>query len=379
MRGHIRRRGNTWQVMVSAGSDPLTGRRITITRTARTEKEAERLLTELLRLQDTGSVADPGRLTLAEYVLGQWLPHQESRVRARTLARYRQLLEVHVVPTLGSIKLAKLRPAHIQSLLDGLAVGPRTKVHVYRALSESLRHALKLHLLSSNPAEGASPPRPARPSLTVPVAVDVNRLLRVASDGWLHTALVLSASTGMRRGEVLALQWRSVDLDSRRANVEQAMENIGREIRFTTPKTDRGRRSVSLPAGCVAVLREVRKDQLERRVLLGAEWQKTDLIVERGDGDPIHPDLYSQRFRRLAKKTGLAGVRLHDLRHFYASELLRAGVHPKVVSEGLGHASTAFTMDTYSHLLPSMQEAAADAIESSLYGTEGATSRREGR
>jgi len=172
----------------------------------------------------------------------------------------------------------------------------------------------------------------------------------------------------MRRGEVLALQWRSVDLERRTARVEQAMECIGREIRFTTPKTDRGRRSVSLPPGCVAVLREVRKDQLERRLLLGSEWQGTDLVVERGDGGAIHPDLYSQRFAALATRLGLAGVRLHDLRHFYASELLRANVHPKVVSEGLGHASTAFTMDVYWHLLPSMQAAAADAIEAALYG-----------
>jgi integrase len=126
----------------------------------------------------------------------------------------------------------------------------------------------------------------------------------------------------------------------------------------------------------VAVLRRVRADQLERRLLLGPEWQPTDLVVERGDGGPIHPDLFSQRFRRLATRVGLASVRLHDLRHFYASELLRAGVHPKVVSEGLGHASTAFTMDVYSHLLPTMQATASAAIEAALCGQ---SVGREGR
>jgi integrase len=178
------------------------------------------------------------------------------------------------------------------------------------------------------------------------------------------------ASTGLRRGEVLALQWRAVDLDRQTAEVNLAIENIGSEIRFSSPKTDRGRRTVSFPAGTIAVLHRVRADQRERRLLLGPGWQGTDLVVEHGDGGPIHPDLFSTQFARLAAKIGLPGVRLHDLRHFYASELLRANVHPKVVSEGLGHASTAFTMDVYSHLLPTMQEEASAAIEASLYGTK---------
>jgi integrase len=368
MRGYIRQRGSTWQVVVSAGFDPVTGKRVQIFATARTREEADRELTRLLRQQDTGSSANPGALTVGRYVMDQWLPHQASRVRARTLNRYRQLLTIHVVPAIGGVKLSKLRPAHVQSMIDSLPVGARTKVHVYRVTSAALRHAVRVRLLDSNPADGARPPRPDRPSLTVPESPDVNRLLE-AADGWLHTALSLSAGTGMRRGEVLALQWRSVDLDGRRARVEQAMENIGPTIRFVLPKTDRGRRTVALPAGTVAILRAVKKDQAERRLLLGEAWSRTDLVVEHGDGSPIHPDLYSTRFARLAASVGLGAVRLHDIRHYYASELLRANVHPKVVSEGLGHASTAFTMDVYSHLLPSMQERAADAIEASLYGS----------
>jgi integrase len=366
VRGSIRKRGNAYQVRVSGGIDPVTKQRVVVVRTAATEAEAERERTALLRQMDTGTVADPGKLTTGD-LLSQWLAHQESRVRPRTIRRYSQLIEIHVVPVLGRVRLAKLHPAHIQSMLDRMPTGARTKVHAYRVLNGSLRWAVKMRIISSNPAEGASPPRPERPSLTVPTAEDVNRLIGTA-DGWLQTAMVLGASTGMRRGEVLALQWRAVDLDKRTAEVNLAMENIGSEIRFSQPKTDRSRRTVSIPPGAVALLRRVRADQLERRLLLGVDWQPTDLIVERGDGGPIHPDLFSTRFARLAAKVGLAGVRLHDLRHFYASELLRANVHPKVVSEGLGHASTAFTMDTYSHLLPTMQEASADAIEASLYG-----------
>jgi integrase len=225
---------------------------------------------------------------------------------------------------------------------------------------------VKRRLLSSNPAAGAEPPEVKRQPLTVPEAADINRLID-AADGWLHTAIALAASTGMRRGEVLALQWQALDLEKRAASVRLAMVNAGRAISFESPKTPRSRRDVSLPAGTVAVLRKVRQDQLERRLLLGQEWQPTDLVVERGDGGPIHPDLFSTRFARLAAKVGLPGVRLHDLRHAYASQLLRANVHPKVVSDQLGHASVAFTLDVYSHLIKGMGEAAADAIEASLF------------
>jgi integrase len=207
-------------------------------------------------------MADPGRLTLGSYIAGQWLPHVRTRVRARTAQRYAELLELHVLPVIGSLKLAKLRPAHIQSMLDRLQLAPRTKLHVYRVLSEALRHAVRVQLLASNPAAGASPRRPGRPLLTVPLAADVGGLID-AADGWLKTAVVLAASTGMRRGEILALQWRAVDLDRRTARVELAVEALGRELRFGQPKTARSRRTVSLPAGTVAYLRRLHADQAE--------------------------------------------------------------------------------------------------------------------
>jgi integrase len=365
MRGSIRRRGNTWQVRVNAGTDPVTKKRVVVTRTCRDEKEAEVELTTLLRQLDTGSLADPGRITLATYLVDTWLPHQTSRVRARTLNRYRTLLLRHVIPSIGGIRLAKLRSVHIQGMLDSLKLSAQTRVHVFRVLNTALRYAVKQHLINSNPADGAEPPRAKRPALTVPLATDVKKLMG-SSEGWLHNGIVLAASTGMRRGEVLALQWQAVDLIKATASVSLTMENIGPEVRFAHPKTDRSRRSVSLPPSTVTFIKRLRTEQHERRLLLGEAWQPTDLIVERGDGGPIHPDLFSTRFARLATKVGLGGVRLHDLRHFYASELLRAGGRPKVVSEGLGHSSTAFTMDTYSHLLPTMQETAAAAIEAAL-------------
>jgi integrase len=261
--------------------------------------------------------------------------------------------------------MAKLRPAHVQAVLDRMETAPRTKVQAYRVLSAALRQSVKWQILSSNPAEAASPPRPGRPTLHVPEADRVRRILFEA-DGAFEVGLTLLASTGMRRGEALALQWSSVDLDAALARINQAVEAVGQELRFGLPKTDRARRTVALPPGTVALLRRWHKDQLERRMLLGADWNPTDLVIERGDGMAIHPDVFSRRFQRLMVRLKLAGIRLHDLRHWYATELLKAGVHPKVVSEALGHSSVAFTMDVYSHLLPTMQEQASPAIEAVL-------------
>jgi integrase len=314
----------------------------------------------LLRNLDRGTSTDPGKLTLGKYLFDQWLPHQATRVRGRTHNRYGQLMRVHILPSLGNVKMAKIRPSHIQSALDKMDAAPRTKVQTYRVLSAALRQAVKWQILSVNPAAAASPPRPGRPQLHVPSSEAV---LLGASEDWFEVALALLATTGMRRGEALALQWQSVDLDAGHARIIQAVEAVGQELSFGLPKTDRARRTVSLPPGTVALLRRWKKNQLERRMLLGADWNGTDLLVERGDGEPIHPDVFFRRFQRLTGRLGMTGVRLHDLRHWYASELLKAGVHPKVVSEALGHASVAFTMDVYSHLLPTMQEQASAAIE----------------
>jgi integrase len=366
MRGSITPRGNAFEVVVSSGFDPITKKRVRHYATAATRAEAERELTKLLREMDTGTVADPGRLTYGAFVADQWLPHLEARnLGDRTVPGYRRLLVNHVLPRIGSEKLAKLRPAHVQSMLDSLTVGPMMRLHVHRVVKASLQHAVRIRLLSTNPAEGVSPPRADRRKLAVPDAGEVMRLVD-AADGWLRTALMLSAHTGMRRGEVLALQWRTIDLELRTARLEQALVNTGPAISVGPLKKDRQRRTISLPPSLVGFLRTVKKDQAERRLLLGSEWQGTDLIVERGDGGVIHPDRYSTRFSRLATKVGLPDVRLHDLRHAYATMLLLANVHPKIVSEALGHGSTAFTMDVYSAYLPSMGETASAAIEAAL-------------
>lgn len=174
-----------------------------------------------------------------------------------------------------------------------------------------------------------------------------------------------------RRGDdgarnVLGLRWSAVDLDAGVARVVVTLQRSGGEAHYVSPKTDRSRRTISLPASVVTRLRQHRKEQAERRLLLGAAWRDTDLVCDRGDGEHLDPDGLTNAFGRYARAAKVPRTRLHDLRHSFATTLLSAGVHPKVVSEALGHASVAFTMDTYQHVLPTMGEQVAAAIEAAL-------------
>jgi integrase len=372
MRGSITQRSSgSWTVQVSGGFDELTGRRVRITRTIRgTRRDADRELTRVLRDADQGLIAEPGRMTLTRYLEDRWLPHAATRVRPSTHERYASLLRRHVEPRIGRMQLAKLRPIHVQSVLDSMLadnLAPRTVGQAYRVLSSALRQGVRWQVLATNPANAVSPPRPDRPELTVPDAAAVRTLIDTAA-GPVRMAILLSASTGMRRGEVLGLRWSAIE--GTQVRVTTSLQRAHGKLVFVAPKTDRGRRSVALPPVTLEALKRWRKDQAERRLLLGAAWHDADVVVDRGDGRPLDPAEFSHAFQRLAERAGLKGARLHDLRHAFATSLLAAGVHPKVVSEALGHASTAFTMDTYQHLLPSMGAAVAVAMQEALGGVD---------
>lgn len=246
---------------------------------------------------------------------------------------------------------------------------PSTVAHAYRVLSMALRQGVKWQVVGVNAAAAVSPPKADRPHLVVPTPEAIRAILDAAEGTRYHVPLTLAAAAGLARGEALGLRWRDVQLDEGTIRVVASLQRANGELRFLEPKTDRSRRTVSLPAFAVEVLRRARKEQTERRLFLGEAWVDEDVVADRGDGRPLEPAELSRAFHRLAGD----GIRLHDLRHAFGSALLEAGIHPKVASEALGHSSVAFTMDTYQHLLPTMGSQVAAAIETALV----APSRRE--
>jgi len=303
-------------------------------------------------------------LTFAEFAEA-WLDHTRARVRPSTYRGYEGLMRCYGIPALGSIPLAALHPLHIQHVesraLDRVSAG--TVLNLHLVLTQALNQAVRWGLIGANPAKGAQPPRPRRPE---PVTVSkelARRVLKAAEGTPLALPVALALATGMRRGEILGLRWGDLDEGHTRAFVRRSLHATTDGLSFQEPKTRRSRRAVALPEFIRPYLASERADQVSRRARYGPRWQDSGLVVCARDGAPVYPDTVSTSFRALRRRAGLPAIRFHDLRHAHATLMLLQGVHPKVVSERLGHASVGITLDIYSHVLPSMQSEAVQAFD----------------
>jgi integrase len=311
-----------------------------------------------------------GALTVGEFLVA-WLRHVRGRVRASTYDGYESLVRCHAIPGVGSVALVELEPLCLQDLYArlllpaatgraGLSAGSVRNLHL--VLGQAFGQAVRWRLVAASPALGAQPPRARRPHRVVVDPPLLQKLLDAAGGDPLEAAVALAASTGMRRGEILALTWADLNREMSQLQVRRTLQPTRSGLLFEHPKTSRSRRTVALPAFIGPYLERQRARQKERRGLCAA-WQEHDLVVDRGDGGPLNPDTLSSAWRRFLKRHKLPAVRFHDLRHAHATLMLIQGVHPKIVSERLGHASVGITLDTYSHVLPSMQTEAVEAFD----------------
>jgi integrase len=272
------------------------------------------------------------------------------------------------------VKLAKLQPEQIaQAYSDALTTGgrngqglsPRSVVMMHRTLSQSLKQAVIWKLRGENPASFCKPPRVERKEMKVLDLDSTASLIEFARGGCLYIPILLFTLCGLRRAEVAALRWNRLNLDTHRLSVSTSIEQTGQGIREKPPKNGKTR-SIALPALVVEDLRRHRIKQAEQLFALGVRQTEDTHICLREDGSPWPPRGLTYAFVRLIRASGLTRVRLHDLRHGHATHLLVANTHPKVVQERLGHANIQLTLDTYSHVLPSMQEDAATAIDTAM-------------
>lgn len=384
MRGSVVKRGSGYSVVVELGRDPVTGKRRQKWHSGfRTRKDAERARIELLGQVDTGSYVEKSKQTVAGF-LEEWLTSIEASVRPATAYSYRRNMDLHVVPHIGGALLQEVDAGTLNGLYalllasgrkDGKDGGlsKRSVRYVHTILHSAFRDAVRWERLTRNPANAATPPTETaseRPEMATWDAPTLRGFLdRSAAEGDRYRAAwFLLATTGMRRGEALGLRWSDVDLVASTASIRQTLITVKRRAEFGTPKTAKGRRQIALDAGTVAVLREHRARQLEERLLLGAGWRDHDLIFTKVDGSPIHPEKFSREFARRVARYGVPPIRLHDLRHTWATLALAAGVHPKVVQERLGHANVSITLDIYSHATPAMQASAAETVAAAVFG-----------
>jgi len=370
MKGHIRQRGEkSWAVVLDLGRDAGGKRRQKWHTVKGTKKDAQRELARLLHELNTGAYVEPTAMTLAVY-LDRWLhDYAKSNVSPKTYERYEEIVRLHLKPALGHVQLSKLQPLQIaryysDALVSGRADGggglsARSVLHHHRVLRSALHQAVKWLLLPRNPADAVDPPRPQNREMKALDEEATATLLRAAASTRLSLPVMLAVTTGLRRGEILGLRWEDIDFQSATLAVRQSIEQTREGLRFKQPKTVKGRRVVALPSLAIEALKQHRAKQAATRLALGGGYSDNDLVCAREDGTPWPPDALSTAFVGLVRKAGVPVVRFHDLRHTHATQLLRQGVHPKIVSERLGHSTVGITLDVYSHVLPGMQEEAA--------------------
>jgi integrase len=378
VRGGIQKKGNNYYAVIYDGIDPGTGRKRRRWVPAGTRRvDAERVLADLIRRKYEGEPTPTERLTLAEYLVDRWLPIQKSRLRTSTYDSYRRNIELHVLPALGKRQLHKLTVDDIDLFYATLltrgrkpggrgagsgakGLAPKTVHNIHVMLNKALGDAARKGTVIRNVVELADAPSLQARKRPEVKAWEVDQLVRFLGEVTPHRmgpAFYFAAHTGMRRGEVLGVRWRDLDLDVGRVSVRQALVSVAYQTSISDVKTGTSRRTIDIDDDVAQVLRDWRKARTEERD--GLEPRSDDLVFVKADGTSMHPDIFSQLFDRTVARIDVPAISLHDLRHTHATLLLKAGVHVKVVSERLGHASVAFTMNVYQHVLPGMQAEAA--------------------
>lgn len=372
MHGSIRRRGeHSWEITIDLGRDENGKRKRTFITVRGTKAEAQRRLREMLIALDKGLTVDTNnKLTVADFLQG-WLQDQvRPNTRPKTASIYETAVRCYITPVLGSIPLTKLQPTDIQHLFAALhkaGRSARTIQLAYRVLHTALGRAIKWGLLWRNPCQAVDPPQWQRPEIRVPQPSQVAHLLELARQTPYYAVLHFLAYTGCRRGEALGLKWEDIDLERGIVSVVRTLQRVsGAGLIFQPPKSAKGKRLIYLDSDTIAVLREHEGSQLLRKMELGPAYEDNHLVFPGPLGRPLDPSVLTHTFERLTRQAGFKGIRLHDLRHFHATLLLREGVHPKVVQERLGHSTIVLTLDTYSHVVPGLQERAAQTFAEAL-------------
>jgi integrase/predicted RNA-binding Zn-ribbon protein involved in translation (DUF1610 family) len=406
MRGHIRRRGkHSYEYIVDVGiseaqrcqtcgrrfwlerkpkaSCPRCGGELTETEERRraikggfaTRRECEAALAKILAALEAQTFTPPTKVTVKQFLLAEWLPTVKGSLRPTTYASYAMLTREHVLPRLGALQLQRLSPAALNALYahlleqgrvhgqGGLSASSVRRVHA--VLHKACRDAVRWGRLSSNPVDGADPPRAradAEEKLRVWSAEQLAAFLVAVANDRLFALWRVLAATGMRRGEALGLSWEDLDMEAGAATIRRAWIPVDGVAQFSEPKSRRSRRTIALDPVTLQALQAHAARQADEQRHWREDLAETGLVFTRPDGRPLVPWMVSKVFREHNRSAMLPLIPLHGLRHSYATLALSSGVNPRIVSARLGHATVALTLDVYSHVLPQADREAARSI-----------------
>ena len=366
----IRRGKKSWRIKYDLPRDETGARRIAYVTVKGTRKDAEKELRRLLTALDRGMHVDPSGLTVADY-LDSWLADvAPASVGPKTLEHYQGLCRNQIKPHLGNIQLQKLRPVDIAAWLQALGkteLSVRSIRHAHGALRAALAHAATVELIERNVCTIIRAPKLVRTEVEILNGEQMADTLQKLRGHSIYPIFALAIGTGARRGEIAALRWSDIDLDTATVRIERSLEQVKGSIRVKAPKTAAGRRTVSLPCFAVDALRDHRRQTLELLLKLGIGALPGDAPVFGDiDGNLPSPHSITRSWRRAVRGRKLTKVTFHALRHSHASALIAAGLDVVTVSKRLGHASPALTLGVYSHLFDNKDDQAAAAIDAVL-------------
>ena len=376
MAGQIIKKGDRkYLIRVSLGKDANGKRKLHSKTIYGTKKEAEAYKNKMLHQISTGTYTETSKEYFAEYIL-YWRDNTvKQRVSSKTFRGYEQSIRLYLIPALGSTKLDKLTPEQVQEMYVEMAakgLSSSTIRNAHAVLNSALKQAVRWGKLFRNPAELVDLPRKEKNEMKVLSKEEVTRFLDAAVYSKMKAFFSLMITTGLRPGEALGLKWQDVDFDKNRITVNRSLSRSGGKWMLVEPKTAKGRRSIPVPPTVIGDLNEYKNEQLaEKNSARSNTYKDQGFVFATKTGEPLSDrNIIGRHFKPLLKTAGLPDIRLYDLRHTCATLLLSAGENPKIVSERLGHADTSLTLNTYSHVLPNMQESATQKLEDMLFSDQ---------
>ena len=378
MNGSVRRRPNGfWEYRFDVAPDPLSGRRRVRAKSGFiTRKEASKALRVAVSAHERGRSVNASRRTMETFLI-EWHAAVKTGLRPSTWVNYRDYLNAYVIPVIGQTALQDLTPIRLNLLYSHLlesgrvrrpgGLAPKTVQNVHRMLHRALKDAVKWDLVPRNVAEDAEPPRVRRTKPSVWTPAQLGQFVEHVREDRFFALWLLVVTTGFRRGELAGLRQDDVDLDHGRVSPSVPRVVVAGHAQESETKTTSGERTLALDPDTRAALHGYIDSWQHERELLG---QSTQLLFVWANGRPLHPDTITALFHKHSAAAGLPRIRLHDVRHSYATAALKAGVPPKVISERLGHANAAFTLQTYTHVIPGMDEDAASTVAALILGSK---------
>ncbi len=357
--------------------DPTSGQTKRKKFTGATQGDALKKGRKWLQELENGLLPEAHKITLGNW-LDTWMEeYVKPKAKPKTYEKYQSSINKYIKPVLGTIPLGKVRAPDAQRLYNRLLKEGGEKqegiscytVHgVHVCLHAAIKQALKVGYVTRNVIEATEPPRIQRHEVKPMTVGQAQKLLTVAKTTGIreYVAVLLALETGMRKGEIFGLKWPDIDFDNLTISVQRTLATTGKGIFIHEPKTVRSRRKIAVTSSLLKELKHYRKQQLEQKLSMGANYDDQDFVLTSLVGTPYHPNKFHKAYRGILKKSNLEQFNFHVLRHTHAAILFQQGVHPKVVQERLGHASINMTMDIYGHLMPGMQETAVQALNGLL-------------